>query len=84
MNTEEFYDEVNDQIRDMREKGIKEGYLLLNRSLYEDVRSTEKLRHVFINKYEQRIMFEKGDTFMGLEVCVSSRERRLCKVMPAD
>ena len=80
MNIADFKNEVFNQIQLLRSEDREAGYLLLNRTLFEDIRREAQLRDIFIHKYEQRDTI-KGDTLMGMTICVSEQSRRLCKVV---
>ena len=80
MIVQDLKDEVFDQMQLIRSEDKQAGYLLLNRDLYETVRREAQLRDIFVHTYEQRDKI-RGDTFMGLVVCVSEQSRRLCKVV---
>ena len=80
MIVQDLKDEVFNQVQLIRSEDKQAGYLILNRDLYETVRREVQLRDIFVHSYEQRDRI-KGDTFMGMTVCVSEQSRRLCKVV---
>ena len=80
MNVADFKNEVFNQMQLLRSEDKEARYLLLNRTLFEDIRREPQLRDIFVHTYEQRDKI-KGDSFMGLSVCVSEQSRRLCKVV---
>ena len=80
MIVQDLKDEVFNQVQLIRSEDKQAGYLILNRDLYETVRREIQLRDIFVHSYEQRDRI-KGDTFMGMTVCVSEQSRRLCKVV---
>ena len=80
MIIQDLKDDVFNQMQLLKSEDKNAGYLLLNRSLYEEMRREAQLRNEFVHSFEQRDTI-KGDTFMGLSICVSEQSRRLCKVV---
>ena len=80
MNIEDLQEEIFRQEVQIKIENKRASHILLSRTLYEEIRRENGLRGEFVHKYEQRDTI-KGDTLMGLSICVSEQSRRLCKVV---